>query len=254
VHVVASSSKDGPKKITQAELARRKGVSEAAVSQAAKRGRITKAPDGTFDPALPENAAYLSTSKRQQRQVHRKPGGKPGVKPAQRVVRSGGKRKPRGKKLAAVPDGGGPLEIDGETYGMAELRKIVAQADKEEQQNAIRRGELVERTDVHRVFAHLYAVHSSQLKTLADKLGPDIAAAFKLTDADTPRVQELMGLEVRRSLAQIKTELNAFLDQIGDGDIDTKLLPSPAATKRAKRKPAKQRKHRPAKRAKRKKK
>jgi len=195
------------------------GVKPPSVSGAIAKGRVIRERDGSINPARKENAAYLTTSKRQRRQAHRPSGGKPGAKPSQRVVRSGGSRKPRGKKLAEVPEGGGPLTLEGETYSMAELRKIVAQADKEEQQNAIRRGELVERTDVHRIFARMYQVHTSQLKTLADKLGPDIAAAFKLTDADTPRVQELMGLEIRRSLAQIKTEMNAYLDAIGDGEV-----------------------------------
>ena len=205
--------------VSQAEFARMAGVKPPSISGAITAGRVVRERDGSINPTRKENAAYLTTSKRQRRQAHRPPGGKTAPKPAQRSSTSPARRKARGKKLAEVPEGGGPLEIDGETYGMAELRKIVAQADKEEQQNAIRRGELVERTDVHRIFARMYQVHTSQLKTLADKLGPDIAAAFKLTDSDTPRVQELMGLEVRRSLAQIKKEMNEYLDAIGDGTV-----------------------------------
>ena len=205
--------------MTKADFARSAEVTPAAISIALKAGRIRAERDGSMDPRRPENATYLTQAKRQRRQAHPPAGGKPGAKPSQRVVRSGGSRKLRGKRLAEVPEGGGPIELDGETISMAELRKIVAQANKEEQTVAIRRGELVERTDVHRIFARMYQVHTSQLKTLADKLGPDIAAAFKLTDADTPRVQELMGLEIRRSLAQIKTEMNAYLDAIGDGEV-----------------------------------
>lgn len=205
--------------MTKADFSRKAGVTRAAISIALSKGRLHAESDGSINPKRKENAAYLTTSKRQRRQAHRASGGKIAPKPAQRSSTSPAKRKAQGKKLAEVPEGGGPLEIDGETYGMAELRKIVAQADKEEQQNAIRRGELVERTDVHRIFARMYQVHTSQLKTLADKLGPDIAAAFKLTDAETPRVQELMGLEVRRSLAQIKKEMNEYLDAIGDGTV-----------------------------------
>lgn len=229
MHVVAGSSGT----VTKADFARMAKVTRAAVSIALSKGRITAERDHSMDPKRPENAAYLTTRKRQRRQKSPGPGRKSKGIPEQAPPKSkaGREGKPAGKAdarrgrkkgRAEIAEKGphkGALEIGGETYNMADLRHTIAKADKAEQEIAIRRGELVERADVHRVFAHLYQIHSSQLKTLADKLGPDVAAAFKLTDADTPRVQELMSLEVRRSLAQIKKEMNEYLDGIGDGAV-----------------------------------
>ena len=195
-------------------------VSRAAVSIALSKGRITAERNGSMNPKRQENAEYLKTSKRQRRQRSPGPGGKKRAIKKQKPTASTHGRKKRAVSGADSTQGRGPLEIDGETYGMAELRKLVAQADKEEQGISIRRGELVERADVHRVFAHLYAVHSSQLKTLADKLGPDVAAAFKLTDADTPRIQEIMSMEMLRALSQIKREMNDYLESIGNGGLE----------------------------------
>src|SRR5574340_1332170 len=96
-------------------------VTGAAITLAISRGRIHAERDGSINPKRKENAEYLTTAKRQRRQAHRHPGGKPEAKPSQRQARSVPSRKPRGKRLAEKPEGGGPLEIDGETYGMAEL-------------------------------------------------------------------------------------------------------------------------------------
>lgn len=209
--------------VSQRELARRAGVSAMAISKAVASGRLNRGPGG-IDLQARKTIDYLATAKHQRRsgkrqKVGRRASGKSEAKTKHPVAQSQSGKKRQGKTRAEVPEGGGPLEIDGETYAMAELRKLKGQADKEEQQNAIRRGELVERRDVHRIFARLYQIHTSQLKTLADKLGPDMAAALGAKDADTLRVQELMDLEVRRALAQMKKEMQEYLDAIRDGKI-----------------------------------
>ena len=94
--------------------------------------------------------------------------------------------------------------------------RMIAQANKEEQTIAIRRGELVERADVKLVFARVYTIIGSQVKTLSEKLGPDIAAALGVTEDKTQRVQELMSIDILRALNQIKKEFNTFLDSIGE--------------------------------------
>ena len=210
--------------LTASQLAEKKGVSKATVSQMTKRGRITRGSDGLYDMSLTENSAYLATQKRQQRQVTRATGRRRGGKPAGKSEHaskpSKPKRDPGGKRRAEVPEGGGQLEFDGETFNMAELRKKVADANKVEQENAVRRGELVERADVRKVFAKVYTIIASQVKPLPEKYGSDVAAAYSLPEGSIPRVQELMSMDTLRALGQIKAEFNVFLDVIGEELID----------------------------------
>lgn len=99
----------------------------------------------------------------------------------------------------------------GESYEMAELRDKIAAANLKEQKLAVDRGDLVNRATVADVFSAVYQVHQGQLKALAQKLGPEVAVALGVPEAETLRVQELMDLEVRRALAQIKRGLDAWL-------------------------------------------
>jgi hypothetical protein len=209
--------------VTKTEFAAKAGVSQPAISIALKAGRIHADPDGSMNPRRAENANYLSTAKRQRRQAGRSAGGETKHPPAKRQVRGHRGRRKSTKSDDDEGSGGSPAEplrIDGETYGEAELRKIIAQADKEEQNNAIRRGELVERADVKLVFARVYTIITSQIKTMSEKLGPDIAAALGVTEEHIPRVQELMSIDVLRALAQIKKDFNAFLDSVGEQVIE----------------------------------
>ncbi len=209
--------------MTKADFAREANVTPAAISIALKAGRIHAEPDGSINPRAKDNAAYLTTAKRQRRAARPRAGGKSGGKASQRHTRSGGHRTSRGKKKAEVPEGGGPLEIDGETYAMAELRKMVEQANKEELNNKVRRGELVERSDVKRVFSRVYAVIASQIKTLGEKLGPDITSALNLPETDTGKVQQIMDEDTRRALTQIKKDLGDYL-----ASLEQELEESPA--------------------------
>lgn len=204
--------------VSQAEVAKRAGVTPMAVSKAVKDGRLDRLPNG-IDLKARKTVDYISTAKHQRRNGERQKGGDPGEKRAQQGAAVPRKRGPRGKKRAEVPAGGGPLELNGETYNMAELRKKVADADKVEQDLAIRRGELLERSDVKKVFSSVYQIIGSQVKTLAEKLGPDITAALGLTEDQVPRVQELMSVDILRALAGIKREFNVYLDKIEEEQI-----------------------------------
>ena len=196
-------------------------VTKAAVSIALSKGRIHAERNGSMNPDRPENAAYLTSSKRQRRQGKRGAGGKKGATHKQSPPPSKRGRRKRSSRGADRAKGGEPLRIEGESFHEADLRKTIADADLKEQKLAKDRGELLTRGDVKLVFARLYQVHSSQLKTLAEKLGPDVAAAFSLTDpAATLKVQQIMDEEVRRALGQIKKEMNDYLDAIGDGTVD----------------------------------
>lgn len=241
--------------MSKAEFARLAKVSKPAVSIALRKGRITAERDGSMNPQRPENAAYLTTRKRQRRQSSPGPGGgkrapakqKPSRserrrkptkgKPRQHIARSAGGRKKQRAQIAESGPQKGALQIDGETFHMADLRHTIAKANKAEQEIAIRRGELVERRDVHNFMARLYQVHASQLKTYAEKIGPDVAAAFKLTDAETPRIQEIAGTDMLRVLSQIKREMNDYLESIGNEELEDRPKPKTKPVARKRKKP-----------------
>ena len=196
--------------LTQGRFATLVGVKQPSISEAVRRGRLRANEKGLIDPADELSRRYIEKHPYQRR---RKDGRS---KSPRRKLKGSASARGRKPKSATRSPG---TTVGGESYAEAERREKVANANLKEMRLRQGRGELVLRADVHRVFAHLYAVHSSQLKTLADKLGPDVAAAFKLTDADTPRIQEIMSMEMLRALSQIKSEMNDYLDTIGDEEL-----------------------------------
>lgn len=205
--------------ITKTAFAQRAGVTQAAVSIALKASKLLATPDGRMDPADPLNATWLASPRRQRRQAQRKTGRTPVASTPTPPPDPAPTAEPKPALVPMVsPPGangrsgnGRSAEADTETHAEADRRDRIASADLKEQRLARERGELVSRAIVAGVFDRVYQVHTGQLKALAQKLGPYVVAAFELQAADTVRVQEIMDLEVRRSLAQIKRELDAYL-------------------------------------------
>lgn len=177
-----------------------------------------------MNPDDPLNAAYLANPRRQRRQAQRVTGRTPAAStpPPPPAPAPTADPHPPVVVLAPPPGGNGHtsgrngrlMDLDGETWDAADLRKKIADADRQELNVRRERGELVDRGAVALVFARVYQVHTGQLRALAQKLGPEVVVAFGLKEADTMRVQELMDLEIRRALAQIKRELDQYLGSV----------------------------------------
>ena len=75
------------------------------------------------------------------------------------------------------------------------------------------------------VFSRVYQIINSQIKTLSEKLGPDVAAAFGLAEDAVPRVQELMSVDVLRALSGIKREIHEYLDSVETEAVSDKARP-----------------------------
>lgn len=208
--------------VSQGELARRIGVSAMAVSKAVKAGKLDRLPDG-IDLKAQKTVDYIATAKHQRRtgkKQRRRAGGKSKAKIKQKPPRSTRRRGKVRRRSRNEEHVGGELELNGETYNEADLRDKIAAANLKEQKLAQDRGELVERKDIKLVFAHVYTILGSQVKTLHEKVGPDVAAAFGLTEEKIQRVQEIMSVDELRALSQIKKEFNAYLDSIGESLIE----------------------------------
>jgi hypothetical protein len=191
-------------------------VRKPSITEAIARGSVVER-DGKIDPKQSTNAAYLTTHKRQRKVgARQRANGKKTPRVRQKAAASDTGRKKTGRRSRKDDEGGGQLTFNGETWNEADLRKKVGDANKVEQELAIRRGELVERQAVKLIFSRVYQVIGSQVKTLSEKLGPDVSAAFGLTEDAVPRVQELMSTDILRALSGIKREFNAYLDSIGE--------------------------------------
>lgn len=233
MHVVTAAA-DAPARppiVSKAAFSRLASVTRGAISIALAAGRIRATADGRMDPADSLNAAWLANPRRQRRQAQRQaqrttgasaaappvdlpPTATPGPLVVHLPTPTNGNGRTSGNDTSQR-NTQGLLEIDGETFGMADLRDKIAAADLKEQKLARDRGELVDTAGVRAVFAAIYTVHTGQLRALAQKLGPEVVVALGLQDAETMRVQELMDLEVRRSLAQIKRAIDDYLAAVG---------------------------------------
>ena len=200
--------------MTQADFARAAGVSRAAIAQAISRGRLHKDASGGIDENAAESVAYLSTVKRQRRQAHRE---KP-ENPPLRIVTS--EREPRPRRERRPREAGVNVDADhsGESYSDAERRDKIAAADLKEQKLAITRGDLLPREQVKLVLSKVYAVIRAQVKTLGERIGPDLTASLGLDDSKSLVVQSAVEEDVEMVLVQIKADILAYLEQIGDGE------------------------------------
>ena len=208
--------------VSQGELARRIGVSKMAISKAVTAGKLTRTAEG-IDLNAQRTIDYIAHAKRQRKEgkrQHRRAVAKSAAKTKQKSPPSPSGREKATRRSRDEGSVGGELELNGETYSEADLRDKIGAANLKEQKLKQDRGELVERSDVKLVFARVYTIITSQIKTMSEKLGPDIAAALGLTEDRIPRVQELMSIDVLRALAQIKKDFNAFLDSIGEQVIE----------------------------------
>jgi hypothetical protein len=171
--------------ITQAEYARRRGVSRAAVTQAVKAGRIMLI-DGRIDPDVADIQWAKNTPN------SRTGGPATGAVPPTRNPL-------RGSEVEAPPAGAGdPTLLDART------RREQALAELAELELAEKRGELVPVEDIRKALVPKILGVRDALDTLADRLAPLLAA-----EADPAKVYAMLKQEHRQILAQLSSESRA---------------------------------------------
>jgi hypothetical protein len=83
-----------------------------------------------------------------------------------------------------------------------------------------RRGELIERALVKRVWAKLYAVDTAELHPLGEKISADLAALFGSDDNEAKlKAKQLVDRHVFNALQHIKRLMDDFLVKVGEEEI-----------------------------------
>ena len=203
---------------TRSNVAKRAGVSRAAVGEAVNAGNLRLV--GTGRTAKIDLHDKLTQEYILSQNSQRKP--KPqgtikadGIKTAGSLI---------GKREAIPPEEPQPLP-DLQTATDEQMRtlsrndidryilleKLTAQQLKNRQDRQL----LIERSTVRQAFGKLYQVDNTQLKTLPTRLSPEIASITKVDDpAVILKIEEIIEKEVFRTLTHIKTITNGLFKEI----------------------------------------
>ena len=163
--------------ITQAEYAKRRGISKAAVTQAVKRGKLT----------LVDGKVNLATADAQWAESHKL---RVGSQPA---VRSEPKRVERARP--EVPD---DADLSIPPYQDSKARQAHLDAEKAEIELGVMRGKLVDKAKVKAEFAKQGAAVRDGLLNIPARIAPILHAAKTLGE-----VQTLLDAEIRTVVSQL---------------------------------------------------
>ena len=127
------------------------------------------------------------------------------------------------------------------------VRYEKAKAEKLEIETAIKRGDLIDRSLIARVFSELYNVDRSILLNIGPAQADTISAVLEKGGADrTLKIQKIIDSEIYQALGAKKAIINKFLRSINAGELEDDLpetkpqtkqaaKPKPAAAKRKKK-------------------
>lgn len=191
-------------------------VSEGTVRKARGEGALVIESDNRLDPTNPTNKQWIEV-------IHLHPlAGKKWINPNPR-------KKPISEKTKTVPN---PKRSVTQKVSQPKQPKIHKQANeiiklkiqkereilKEKQiKNDLFRGKLIKREDVTQVFNKIYSVDSGHLKTLPQRIGPEIASICGVSDSIIiNKVMEKIDDEVYRILKSYKKVMNDWLSEQKD--------------------------------------
>lgn len=203
---------------TRSNVAKRAGVSRAAVGAAVEAGNLRLVGEGrTAKIDLHDNLTkdYILSQNSQ-----RKPKPQETIQ-ADEIQTSGSSV---GKREALPPQGPQPLP-DLQTASDEQMRalsrpdidryilleKLAAQQLKNRQDRFL----LIERSIVRQAFGKLYQVDNTQLKTLPTRLSPEIASITKVDDPSMIlKIEEIIEKEMFRTMSHIKLITNDLFKSI----------------------------------------
>lgn len=228
--------------ISAGELARRAGVKKQAITYQVKRGYLTRVVDAKgktgFDENAPEIQTYINSQAGQRLSAHdlgaapapaaspRAPKPRAPAQPRQDPAPMAKLERSEGEARAESDEEEEDEELEGEDdleKGLEFLdkneldrHKIREQVIRARIQNKVERGKYLPRDDVRKTFGRVYSVHTSILRPLGSKIGPDLAALFGSTDdALALKAIQMVDAEIYRSLGMIKRQLNSYLEATG---------------------------------------
>jgi len=179
---------------SQAEFARSLGVSRAAISKAAKQGRVILDAQGRVNLIDPRTIDYRDRLSENREHPPR----------------------PRKTSVTAIPiSPPSPLSQSPESidYNDSKARKAKSDADKAELTVEIMRGKYILRDLVHKYNARLFAVDSVEITSIGDRKAAEVAAvarrASTMEEAEL-LVNKLMTEESWRTIRHIKRIMDDF--------------------------------------------
>jgi DNA-binding Lrp family transcriptional regulator len=206
--------------ISQAELARRLGITRQAVRDAHIKGRIRKV-NGKIDLDCELTQDYIERSKIRQEKSSSKP--KSHKVSGGRVVEEtmkafDGDTDPDEMEVDDVgADVGAIVSLERMTRRQAERQKLIEQILAMQVKTAKERKDLVSRDGAAKVFAKLAAVDTSELHPLGDSISAEVAAALGSDNSEAIiKVKKIIDKRVFRALKHRKRIMEDFLKKIGN--------------------------------------
>lgn len=204
------------KLVTGLELAAICGITKQAVSLAEKSKKLTRV-QGQFDLHAPETVEYInlrSPYRPAQQEIIRKQEEEDKIDKA--VTRAKKKKKqererPNEDILESMAD------LDRNDL---EKQKIIEQVLNYRVKTQQQRNELIERALVKRVWAKLYAIDTSELHPLGEKISSDIAALCKIEDSEvTFKIKNIIDSHVFKAIGHSKRLMDDFLKKVGEDEL-----------------------------------
>lgn len=212
--------------LSQRKFAMLAGVSNSAVIRARKEGRVYRSERG-YDPGHPTNKYYLENAQGRQSEESRakkKEKAKPREKPKPKPI-----PKQPGVNISADDLPSMPIELkngNSDNSEMQDVLKRITKTDadtwkrieeikKLEQSRLERRGELIPKSEVQRIFNKLYLVDANELKTMGDRLAPEVAALCSIDDPElVMKINNLCEREAYKILKRVKRQMEIFIGKM----------------------------------------
>lgn len=229
--------------IKKAELAAQLGVSRQAINWAIKKGKVVLDGMGRLVDLDHELTRHYIEAAR-DRQNGRKQEGVPLGKEANVSQRGGAKSAKRSKKeppteperaenvqvLARIDPPSDELQdfssdapLEQMSKHSLDRMKIIEQVIALKVKTEEKRRELVSSETSRTVWAKVYAVHTSELGPLGEKIAADVAALCGVDDSEgILNIKQAIDNQVYTALKHIKRLIDDFLDEIGKGGLDCK--------------------------------
>jgi hypothetical protein len=192
-------TKDSPRYLTRLGVAKLAGVSKMAVVKALRSRWISLTESDTIDSQDPEFVHWLANVR------EKKARGIPN--PQNLDVYLVKPESSQGKPAIAAT-----LPVNFGSRQQADIAKIQAQVMQLTLKNERMRAELVNREEAKRVYSEIYNVQQTELLSLGDRLGPEIAAMTGIDKPDTTlAIGQLIRSEISKALDHVYLIIEKFV-------------------------------------------
>jgi hypothetical protein len=206
--------------MTKSSFAKTINISKAAVSQNLSKGKIKTNEEGLIDTDDPVNLAFMKYQEsRKQVDPDRKRTGRPkGSKNGQRSIQrpipkvdfSNGIFYPLTAQELSQQDG---------WENLAPVYKAAEDFEKRRLENAKKRGKVIDRKVIEKLFSKLFAVHQNQFLVSSDRIANMVAGLCGVNeDAKILELSNAVQTELYKTLAHIKRLIDDFLKGLEKND------------------------------------